>query len=250
MSSPGESQAEATQSGLSLSVSRNLNQSSLAMANVNVDQSRAIRPPKAYRPKIDGDFKQWVRHLEHYFILLNIDNASKTTMLLYKLGEEALLTAFHLGLTDASDYDVANQALMQYFSPVETPEELRTKFHQRFQSPDESLEHYAMELRVFISKAYPTMIEDVLEEKAKQQFILSVRNSITLERLIVTRPEKLKDAIEFARLSEVAGKTARGNPPPSNKNVFVAMPFRNSDNSRTRNKFESSSSNNFSRNNV
>ena len=145
MSSPGGSQAQATQSGSSSSVSRNLNQSSVAMANVNVDQCRAIRQPKAYRPKIDGDFKQWVRHLEHYFTLLNIDNARKTTMLLYNLGEEASLTAFHLSLTDASNYDVAKQALMQYFSPVKTPEELRSKFHQRFQCLDESLEHYAME---------------------------------------------------------------------------------------------------------
>ena len=150
-------------------------------------------------------------------------------MLLYNLGEKASLTAFHLGLTDANDYDEAKKALMQYFSLVETPEELRTKFHQRFQSSDESLEHYAMELRVRSSKAYPTINKDVLEEMVKQQFILGIRNSITRERLIVKRPEKLKDAIQFARLFEVAGKTSRGNPPPSNKNVFVAMPFRNFD---------------------
>ena len=123
MSSPGGSQAQTTQSGSSSSVSRNLNQSSVAMANVNDDQSGAIRPFKAYRPKIDGDLKQWVRHLEHYFTLLNIDNARKTTMLLYNLGEKASLTAFHLGLTDASNNDVAKQALMQHFSPVETFEE-------------------------------------------------------------------------------------------------------------------------------
>ena len=134
------------------------------MANVNVDQIRAIRPPKAYRTKIDGDFKEWVRHFKHYFTLLNIDVARKTTMLLYNLGEEASLTAFHLGLTDATDYDEAKKALMQYFSLVETPEELRTKFPQWFQSSDGSLEHYAMELRVLSSKAYSTMDKDVLEE--------------------------------------------------------------------------------------
>ena len=121
MSSPGGSQAQATQSGSSSSVSHYLNQSSLAMANANLDQSRAIRPPKAYCPKTDGDFKQWVRHLEHYFTLLNIDVARNTTMLLYNLGDEASLMAFHLGLTDASDYDEAKKALMQYFSKVETP---------------------------------------------------------------------------------------------------------------------------------
>ena len=144
------------------------------MTNANIDQSRAIRPPKAYRPKIDGDFKQWVRHLEHYFTLLNIDVARKTTMLLYNLGEEASLTAFHLCLTDASDYDDAKKALMQYFSLVDTFEELRTKFHHRFQSSDESLEHYAIKLRVLSSKAYPTMDDHILEEMAKQQFILGV----------------------------------------------------------------------------
>ena len=94
-----------------------------------------------------------------------------------------------------------------------------------------------MKLRVFISKAYPTMDKNILEKITKQQFILGVRNSITRERLIVKRPETLKDAIDFARLSEVAGRTARGNLPLSNNNVFVAMPFRNSDNSRTRNNF-------------
>ena len=192
------------------------------MANVNVDQNRTIFPPKAYRPKIDGDFKQWVRHLEHYFTLLNIDNARKTTMLLYNLGQEAFLIAFHLGLIDTSHYNVAKQDLNQYFSPLETPEELRTKFHQRIQSPDESLENYAMELRVLSLKAYPTIYEDVLEKMAIQPFILGIINSITREIFAVKLPENLKDAIEFARLSEVAEKTARGNPPLSNTIVFAA----------------------------
>ena len=114
------------------SVSRNLNQSSVAMANANFDQSRAICLPIAYRPKTDGDFKQLVRDLEHYFTLLNIDVACKTTMLLYNLKEKASLTAFHLGLTDASHYDEAKKAFMHYCSAVQTPEEVRTKFHQIF----------------------------------------------------------------------------------------------------------------------
>ena len=167
----------------------------MAMANVNVDQSRAIRQPKAYRLKTDGDFKQWVRHLKHYFTLLNIDNARKTIMLLYNLKEKASLTAFRLGLTDTSDYDVAKQALMQYFSPLKTPKKLRTKFPQRFQSFDESLENVAMELRVLSLKTYPTINENNLKEMAKQQWILGVRKSCTSERLIVKGPENLKDAI-------------------------------------------------------
>ena len=75
---------------------------------------------------------------------------------------------------------------MQYFSPVETPEELRTKFHQRYQGPDETHEHFAMELRVLCSKAYKSMGPDELEDMAKQQFILGVRNNIVRDCLSCT----------------------------------------------------------------
>ena len=92
-------------------------------------------------------------------------------------------------------------------------------------------------------------MKEIILEKMAKQFILGVRNSITPEQLIVKRPVKLKNVIELARLYGVAGRTARSNPPPSNKNVFVPMLFRNSNNWRTRNNFESSGSNNFNRNN-
>ena len=80
-----------------------------------------------------------MRHLEHYFTLLNVGDGNKTTLLIYYLGNEASNTAFHLNITDATNYDDAKEALMQYFSPVETPEELHTKFYQRYQKPNEIL---------------------------------------------------------------------------------------------------------------
>ena len=97
MSSPGKQSTQETggSSSSTAGASRSLYPSIIGINNYY--QSKTIRPPKAYQPKTDGDFKQWVRHLEHYFILLNIDNARKTTMLLYNLGEEASLTAYHIG---------------------------------------------------------------------------------------------------------------------------------------------------------
>ena len=224
MSSPGKQSTQETggSSSSTAGASRSLYPSIIGINNY--DQSKAIRPPKAYQPKTDGDFKQWIRHLEHYFTLLNIDNSRKTTMLLYNLGEEASLTAYHLSLSDNSDYEITKTAVMQYFSPFETPEKPRTIFHQRFQNVDEALEHYAMTIRVLASKAYPKMDDNFVEKMAKHQFILGVRNPITRERLIVKRFEKLKDAIEFARLSEVAGFTAKCNPSKFS-NAFVTVPI-------------------------
>ena len=138
-------------------------------------------------------------------------DVKKTTLLLYYLGDEASNTAYYLGITDTTDYDHAKNALMLYFSPVETTEELRAKFHQRFQESNESLEHFAMELRVLCGKAYTNMNGDEIEEMTKQQFILGVRNNIAREKLIIHRPDTLKNAIEYARLLEVASKTVRGN---------------------------------------
>ena len=51
---------------------------------------------------------------------------------------------------------------MQFLSPVETLEELRTKFHQRYQYNEQTLEHFAMELRVLCSKAYKSMAPEEL----------------------------------------------------------------------------------------
>ena len=93
---------------------------------------------------------------------------------------------------------------MQNFSPVETPENLRTTFHQRYQGPDETLEHFAIELRVLCSKAYKSMGPDELEDMAKQQFILGVRINILRKKLIVHRPQNITDEIEYVRLLEVA----------------------------------------------
>ena len=128
-----------------------------------------------------------------------------------------------MNITDATNYDDAKEALMQYFSPVETFVELRTKFYQRSQGPDETLEHFAMELRVLFFKAYKSMGPDELEDMAKQQFIFCVQNNSIRERLIVHRSKNIKDAIEYGRLLEVANRTARRAASLNVKGVFAAV---------------------------
>ena len=73
-------------------------------------------------------------------------------MLLYFLWDKASNTAFHLNIIDAKNYYDVKEALIKYFSPVESPEELRTKFHQRYQGPDGTLEHLRWNCAFFVSK--------------------------------------------------------------------------------------------------
>ena len=104
---------------------------------------------------------------------------------------------------------------MQYFSPVETHEELRNKFHQRYQYNEETLDHFPMELRVLFSKAYKYMGPEKLEDMAKQQFILGVRNNEMRERLSVHRFKNLKEAIGYGHHLEIVNRAARGAASPN-----------------------------------
>ena len=189
-SSSGASGSDAQQSSVTeASETGGKAPAAVAKAKAMVDLNRSIRTPKLYYPKKEGNFKTRVRQLKHYITIFYVADKRKTTVLLYYLKDEASNTAFHLNITDATNYDDANKARMQYFLPVETPEKLRTKFHQRYQCNEKTFEHFAMELPVFCSKAYKSMGPDELEDMAKQQFILGVRNNVMREKLIVHRPK-------------------------------------------------------------
>ena len=58
--------------------------------------------------------------------------------MLYFFMDESSNTAFHLNITDATNFDDAKEALIIYYLPFETPEELRTKFHQRYHYNDKT----------------------------------------------------------------------------------------------------------------
>ena len=129
-----------------------------------LDLNRSIRTRKPYYPK-NTVFLRRMHHLEHQLLLLNVGDKRQTTVLLFYFKDEASNTAFHLNITDAINYADAKEALMQYFSPVETLEEVSAKFHQRYQVNNERLKQIAMKLRVFCSKAYKSMGPEELEEE-------------------------------------------------------------------------------------
>ena len=77
------------------------------------------------------------------------------------------------------------------------PEKLRTHYvYQRYHYNEETLKHFAMELRVVCSKVYKSMGPEELEDMAKQQFILGVRNNLMRDKLIVHCFKHLKEAIK------------------------------------------------------
>ena len=55
-------------------------------AGAMVDVNRSIRTFKLYYPNKDGDFKMWLRHLEHYFTFMNVSNGRKSTFVLLFVG--------------------------------------------------------------------------------------------------------------------------------------------------------------------
>ena len=68
-SSSGASGSNAQQSSIAQANETSGNApAAVAGAKAMVDLNRSIRTPKPYYSKKDGDFKTWVRHLEHYVL--------------------------------------------------------------------------------------------------------------------------------------------------------------------------------------
>ena len=138
---------------------------------------------------------------------------NRTAVLLLNLGSEIAYTAKCLGVDSTIAYDEACRRLVEHFSPVETPEELRGQFQLRRQEPEESIERYSRELRVLAAKAFPNAEEEMLQTLMVTQFVNGIRDPDTRARLILRRCKDLHEAVSAARLSEVANRTVRSSKP-------------------------------------
>ena len=168
-----------------------------------------IRPPRVFDNKKENDFRSWVMRLERFMALANIPADRYTSILLLHLGSEPFATSRYLGLKDDLDYKEARTRLIQHYSPQEEPVELRSRFQMRMQEGNESLENYARELRVLAARAFPKATADMLDTLMVQQFVLGIRDVETKTRLILKKCTTLQEALNAARLSEIADKTGR-----------------------------------------
>ena len=130
--------------------------------------------------------------------------------LLLQLDPEALEIAKYLLLNPQTEYKEAVNKLKDHYALTETPEELREKFTQKIQDPNETLEDFARDIRVLESRAFKGVETSILETLMIKLYVEGLRNSNTRERLIVKRPATVTEAVHFARLSEMVTRVARG----------------------------------------
>ena len=168
-----------------------------------------IRPPRVFDNVKEKDFLHWVSRFERFCALTQLPPAAWTTTLLMNLGTEPHGTAKYLGITDQTPWEQTRKRLVSHYSPKETLEELRTRFQQRRQESGETPEDFARDLRVLAAKAFPKATEDMLNILMVQQFIHGLRDHESRMRLIMRRCSTLQDALNAAKLSEVANKEGK-----------------------------------------
>ena len=143
---------------------------------------------------------------ERFMALTNIQADRYTSVLLLHLGSEPFSTARYLGVVDITEYKEARKRLMHHYSPPEEPVELRSRFQCRIQADEESIENFARDIRILAARAFPKAPQDMRETLMVQQFIDGLRDGETKKRLILKKCDMLQDALNAARLSEIANK--------------------------------------------
>jgi hypothetical protein len=171
-----------------------------------------IRPPKPFGGRANEDFKSWRLRLEHYFTLANTQEAQKQAIMLLHLEGIAYRTAEKLGAaSNTLTYVASADILSDYFVPPETKNEARMQFAARDMEPNESNEVYARALRLLAAEAYPDFTKDALEELSIQRFIKGVRTPTTSQRIFLKDCKTLKEAVQYANLSEAAFQIHRSS---------------------------------------
>ena len=170
-----------------------------------------IRPPRLFDNKKENDFRGWVRRLERYFALVNLPGNQQTSLLLLNLATEASSTARYLKIDDDTTFAEAKRRLIQHYSPQEEPLELRSRFQVPMQESGETIEDFAKDIRVLAARAFPDSNDDMLNVLLVQQFVHGLHDPVKKERLILKRCKDLQEALNCARLSEVANKAVRGS---------------------------------------
>ena len=125
-------------------------------AAVNSILSKA---PRVFDNIKEKDFRAWSQRFVLHLQCSTLPEEAYTLALLNNLGSEPMQTATYLQISATTPFKDAMKRLMRHYSPRETLEELRSRFQYRRQEPNESIEDFARDLRIFSARAFPGFIQ-------------------------------------------------------------------------------------------
>ena len=184
---------------------------SLGSQSETVAARKIAKPPQVF--SVGQNFKTWLAQFTQYANLVQLKNSERRAYLLNLLDQPAFRAVEMLRLPDTLSFEDFTVKLAERFDFGKTREDYKLQLRARCQKPSEDMESYGDSLMELAENAYPDASYSFKVELARDQFMqgLSISDDLR-ERLFMSQPGSLAEAIRVVRQLESAHKACKTTP--------------------------------------
>ena len=163
-----------------------------------------VSPPEAFDFQAADKWDRWLRRFERYRLAAGLHSQPENIQvnsLLYSMGPEAddLLDSFHLPTGDLDRYDIVTRRFSDHFGKKRNYVYERARFHQRCQTPGESVDTFINDL---FRLAERCNFQGLHDEMIRDRLIAGLSDAHLSERLQLDPDMTLEKALASARQRE------------------------------------------------
>ena len=160
-----------------------------------------VQPPPAFNPK-KMEVKTWIRSFETFIDVNNICANRKDIMMSYiDIEFRKIFENNRFSENDEEAYRELKALITKLYDKRDEPSiQLKRKFMNRRQEPNENLHLYVATLKQLAVKAHPDVADYILERYVIDQFIEGLNNNEIKIKLLVEKPftNRLDQIVELA----------------------------------------------------
>ena len=191
-------------------LSQALKQSMVASSEQS-EVRRNVRAPRVY--SVGQNFKTWLSQFMQYASLVHIKPVDHRAYLLTLLDQPAYKAVELLRLAESLPFEEFTDQLTRRFDSGKTKEDYKLQLRARCQKPNEDFDGFADSLMELVENAYPEAAYSFKVELARDQFLQGVAISDDIrERVFMSQPSSLVEAVRVVRQLESARKACRAAP--------------------------------------
>ena len=186
------------------------------------ESKRNARAPRVY--SAGQNFKTWLSQFLQYANLVLIKPSDRRAYLLTLLEQPAYKAVELPKLSESLTFEEFTAKLVERFDSGKTREDYKLQLRARCQRPNEDFEGFVDNVMEFGENAYPEAVYSFKVELARDQFIQGVTLSNNLrEKVYMSQPESLVEAVRVVRRLESARKACQAVPSAEKKKSVNAV---------------------------
>ena len=164
-----------------------------------------IAPPEPFLFTQPENWEKWIRRFDRFRKssgLAEKPEPDQVNTLIYSMGDQAedILLSFRLSEEEAKKYSTIVENFQQYFVKRKNVIYERSKFNQRIQKLDETVDSFVTDL---YRLARTCNYDDLTNEMIRDRIMAGIRDGAVVERLQMDPELTLEKAIQMTRESEM-----------------------------------------------